>query len=126
MTRLENLTLSKRDVSPISRGSAVFDRSDRKTCAVASERKGSAVENQNSAPQTGKALTSADVPLLIEGDVLMHKKFGRFVYSGRVKLADGPAVLEVNQLGEFVPSWRFIPFTAFEFWHRPNGSTVRP
>jgi len=49
------LTPGKRDVSPISRGSAVFDRLDRKTCAVPSERRGSAVENPKSWAQWDKA-----------------------------------------------------------------------
>lgn len=41
------MTPGKRDVSPISRGSAVFDRLDRKTCAVPSERDGAAMENRS-------------------------------------------------------------------------------
>jgi hypothetical protein len=39
------LTPGKRDVSPISRGSAVFGRLDRKTGALPTERRDSAVEN---------------------------------------------------------------------------------
>ena len=41
------MTPGKRDVSPISRESAVFDRSDRKTGAVPSERDGAAMENRS-------------------------------------------------------------------------------
>lgn len=43
------MTPGKRDVSPISRETAVSDQSDRKTLRLTSERKGSAVEN----PSTG-------------------------------------------------------------------------
>ena len=71
-------------------------------------------------PSVGRPLTADDVVMLRDGDVLSHRSDGRFVFSGRNKLRDGPAALEVRQLGRPETGWRFIAFSAFEFLHRPQ------
>lgn len=71
-------------------------------------------------PGTSAPLTSADIPLLQEGDILLHKTGGRFVFSGRTKLNEGPAYLEVYEIGPIAPIWRTIAFTAFRFVARPT------
>lgn len=107
------MTPGKRDVSPISRETAVLDQSDRKTLRLPSERKGSAVENSVT-PSRIKGVTVRTVVSGRQVTVVFRSPYRWRIYDGG---ADVTREFGHSCRGETLPAHS-------EAWHRFHAETA--